>query len=570
MVLPALLLSCGRGQAPARPRDQSHAQNESADASSLLYSEVASKVGLDFVHHAGGAEEYFMPAVMGGGACVFDADGDDDLDLLLVDSGGSGTPPSPLAPRLYLQADGATFAAAAAAGFDRPRGYGMGCAVGDVDNDGDLDLFVSAWGEDALYRNRGDGTFEDTTADSGLGDTAWSTSATFLDFDRDGWLDLYVARYVDLDPSRICAREGGRRDFCGPIVFEGVDDLLYRNEKGGRFVDVSLRAGITGVEDAGLGVVAADFDDDGWIDLYVANDADPNNLWRNGGDGTFIDEAILLGVAFNRYGAGEAGMGVTAGDADGDGDLDLFVTHLIEETNTFYRCLGGGAFEDATAHLDLGLPSMDFTGFGTAFFDGDGDGDLDLAVANGAVKRRPRPLVERQGWWWNDYAEPNLLLENRSGRFVEAGAGAGPDWGRLEVSRGLVPFDYDRDGDQDLLVTNLDGPARLYRNELMERASPRPHWVEIRALDPRYGREAIGARVVLETERARRVRHATPPGGYLTGGHAFVHVGLGDEERILGFEVRWPDGLVESFAGGEADRTWVLERGRGTATEGER
>ena len=435
----------------------------------------------------------------------------------------------------------------------------MGCAVADLDNDGDLDVYVTNWGPDSLYLNRGNGTFRNATQAFGAATGGWSTSAAFLDFDRDGFLDLFVTRYVAFDPDRRCAQQGGRRDYCGPTVFPGVADVLLRNVGGQRFENVSAAAGITDVEDAGLGVVAADLDDDGWIDLYVANDADPNNLWLNQRDGTFVDDAVLLGAAFNRFGTGEAGMGVTAGDADEDGDLDLFVTHLITETNTYYRNLALPGFEDATSSVRLGTDSLDLTGFGTAFFDADLDGDLDLAVANGAVKRRPERLGGATGWRWSDYVEPNLLFVNLGGDF-ERVASESPTFGRhLEVSRALLPADLDRDGDLDLVVTNIEGPTRLYRNE-----SELLHWLEVELVDPELGREAIGARVSIETPSGTRVRHAIPPGGYLSAASGRIHLGLGHETEVIGFLVRWPDGSMERFAGTkEVDRPIALRKGSG-------
>ncbi len=529
-----------------------------------LFTEVTSDLGVDFEHHVGSHQRYMMPAVMGGGAAVFDYDDDGDLDLYLVDSGQVPRPEAvgiATSNRLYRREAGGNFTdVTAASGLGEP-GYGMGCAVGDIDNDGDLDLYVTNWGADVLYRNRGDGTFEDTTAEAGVGDRGWSTSATFFDYDRDGYLDLFVARYVKDDPSHICVDESGRREYCGPTAFPGVADLLYRNLGGSRFQEESTLAGLATVQDAGLGVVAADFDDDGWIDLYVANDADANNLWLNQGDGTFVDSAIVLGAAYNLHGLSEAGMGVTAGDGDGDGDLDLFVTHLIEETNTYYRNMGGAGFQDATAAVKLGLAGINYTGFGTAFFDYDNDGDLDLAVVNGGVKRRSSSLAGGEGFW-GAYVEPNQLFANQGdGTFEDASAQAGSYATELELSRGFVPADFDGDGDLDVLVTNLGGPARLYRNQ-----ASGGHWLEIRPFLPNLRREAVGAKVTIFTEAGRYVRHSIPPGGYLTSGHARIHLGLGETDRILRFEVRWPSGDVETFTGGEADRVVELLKGSGVST----
>jgi hypothetical protein len=415
----------------------------------------------------------------------------------------------------------------------------MGCAVGDIDNDHDLDVYVTNWGPDALYRNEGSGRFTDITRESEELGPAWSASAVFFDYDRDGLLDLYVTRYVAFDPDRECADEGGRREYCGPTAFPGVSDRLYHNVGGGRFEDTSRAAGITAVEDAGLGVVTADFNDDGWLDIYVANDADPNNLWINQRDGTFVDDAVVLGAAYNLHGLAEAGMGVVAGDTDDDGDLDLFVTHLIRETNILFRNQGAAGFEDATAAVGLGTAALDFTGFGTAFLDYDNDGDLDLAAVNGGVKRRSKPLLPSPGAFWNDYAEPGLLWENRDGQFTDACPQAGPFCSRMDVSRALIPADFEEDGGVDLLVTSLDAPARIYRNQ-----RPSGDWIEIRAEHRELGREALGSRVTCDSGGRRRVRYLLPEGGYLSGSHARARFGLAGASEAE-CEIRWPDGTRE-------------------------
>lgn len=504
-----------------------------------------------------------MPAIMRGGAAIFDFDGDGDLDIYLTNSGddlAAGERAASEPNRLFRQeADGTFTDVSESSGLD-DRGYGMGCAVGDVDNDGDLDVYVTNFGPDAFYRNNGDGTFSDVTLEVGLDDDAWSTSAVFLDFDRDGYLDLYVARYLDFDADRVCTDEAGRPDFCGPTEFAGVADVLYRNEGGRVFRDVSIEAGMDAVRDAGLGVVAADFNDDGWIDIYVANDADPNNLWINQRNGTFVDEAVLLGCAYNQHGLSEAGMGVTAGDPDGDGDLDLFVTHLIDESNTYYESLGAAGYEDSTARTGLGVPSLTYTGFGTVFADLDNDGDEDLIVVNGATKRRPVALAARSGWFWNDYAEPNLVLANTGrGQFVDVSSQVGTVTAELEVGRAVVAADIDADGDLDLLIVSTGAPARLYRNRL----DGGGWWVEIRAIDPRLRRAALGARIVVVTASRRYTRHLIPAGGYQSSGHARIHLGLGPETRVERFEVRWPDGREEVFAGSDAGRLIELVRGSG-------
>ena len=545
-------------EAPSAPKD-------AAPPAGVRFVDVTAETGLDFVQATGSAGSYPMPAIMGGGVAAFDADGDGLLDLYFPNA-GSGVAGESGRNRLYLQRPRGRFVDATdGSGLDNP-GYGMGAAVADIDNDGDLDLYVTNFGADVLYRNEGGGRFVDATAALGLATPEWSTSAVFFDADLDGWLDLYVTRYVQWNEARECQVQGGRVDYCGPQQFEGEADVFYVNEGGRRFVDRSRDAGVSLIADAGLGAAAADFDDDGRPDVYVANDADPNQLWINRGDGTFEDDAVLLGAAYNRFGVGEAGMGIALGDIDGDRDLDLFLSHLIEETNTLYVNLGGApgasdGFDDRAAEAGLAAPSTPYTGFGTAFFDADNDGDLDLAVVNGAVKRRPAALSNRDDWFWRGYAEPNLLiLGDGAGAFVDVSAASGDYGAALDVGRALVPFDLEGDGDLDLLVSNLEGPARIYRNES---TAGQAGWVSLRVVDPNLRRTALGASVVAWIDGRPVRRRVLPLGGYLTGGEAPVHIGLGDAAGVERFEVTWPGGAVEEFDGAESGSEVVLARGEG-------
>ncbi|MXZ38161.1 MAG: CRTAC1 family protein [Holophagales bacterium] len=555
----ALALALGCSAPPEGRVEPAEAPGAAATAAPVVrFVDVTAESGIDQVLPSGTDSTYPMPAVMGGGLAVFDADGDGDLDLYVI-------APVPGGNRFYLQQEGGAFTdATAAAGLE---GDGMGCAVGDLDNDGDLDLYLTRVGPDRLFLNDGDGVFADRTEAWKAAVPGWSSSAALLDYDRDGYLDVYIARYVAFDPARVCSQHGGRRDFCGPTEFEGLSDVLLHNLGGTGFEDVSAAAGITAVEDAGLGVVAADFDHDGEVDVYVANDADPNNLWIHQGDGRFLDDGVLQGSAFNRWGNSEAGMGIAVGDADFDLDLDLFVTHLITETNTYYRNLMLPGFEDATIDTELGAASLDLTGFGAAFFDADNDGDLDLAVANGAVKRRPSALAAPDGATvWSDYVEPNLLLLNEDGRFVDASARS--PWTELGLSRALVPADFDGDGDLDLVIADLDGTPRLLRNLTIHPGAgntnaPTSNWLQIRTFDPRLRREAMGARITVQTPDGARLVHALPPGSYLSAGPATAHLGLGAAEAVQGFEVVWPDGLTERFPGAAADQIVELIRGEG-------
>jgi len=429
----------------------------------------------------------------------------------------------------------------------------MGVAVGDMDNDGDVDVYVTNFGPDRLFRNEGNGRFADVSEASGIRGDEWSMSAAFFDYDRDGWLDLYVTHYVALDTSIRGRDRAGRPDYPGPQMFEGVPDRLYRNEGGGRFADVTEEAGIGGRGLRGLGVGVADFDRNGWLDVYVANDGQENQLWMNTGNGRFEDRAAVLGASVNGFGKPEASMGVAVGDVDGDLDLDVFLTHLVLESNTLYMNDGDGAFFDRTVACGLSGPSMDFTGFGTVFLDVEHDGDLDLAVVNGRVRRdSPAEGADFDGLGhWRDYAERDLFFENDGrGRFEIACNRAGAFCKPVDVGRGLVAGDVDGDGDLDLLETNDGGRARLFRNDGRKAGA----WLMIRVLDAVHHRDAIGAEVTVRAGGRRYRRDVNRGFSYLCSGDATVHFGLGEVERYEEIEVHMPDLGVRRFGGGAVNR----------------
>jgi hypothetical protein len=441
------------------------------------------------------------------------------------------------------------------------RGYGMGMAAGDYDNDGDLDLYVTNFGPNVLFRNEGDGTFRDVTSRAfpGPPDERWSTSCAFLDYDRDGHLDLFVAAYVSfsLRENKVCHSPSGRRDYCGPQSFDPVPDRLYRNEGGGRFRDVTAEAGIDRSYGSGLGVACADFDADGWPDIYVANDGNANQLWMNHRDGTFEDTALLAGAAYNAEGGEEAGMGVSAGDFDLDGDEDVFLSHLIGEHDTLLVNDGGAYFEDRTAEHGLSAPSWPRTGFGTRWADLDNDGDLDLFVANGGVK-----IVEEVAHEPYPYGNPNQLFVNLGPpafAFREVPpAEAGPPFDLVETSRGAAFGDVDGDGDIDILVSQSNGPLRLLRNETGQDRS----WL---ALDLRAaGRAADGALVALvRPGRHNLLRRVGSDGSYLSASDRRVFFGLADESSPVTVLVVWPDGAAERFEGLRPRRFHTLRQGEG-------
>ena len=527
--------------------------------------DITATSGVEFLHTTGGEGKLYLPEIMGGGLAVFDADGDGRFDLYFTNQNSllpALEPSTTEVNRFYRQTPAGGFEDATQSSGLGDGGYGMGVAIGDVDNDGDLDVFVSNVGADRLYLNDGRGVFADSTQQSGISIGSLSASAAFFDYDRDDDLDLYVTQYVRWNGTVRCTSSSGQNDYCGPLAFPPASDHLLRNEGGGRFVDVSEEAGIARVAAAGLGVVIEDFNLDGWPDVYVSNDAYANNLWMNQRDGRFVDEALMLGAAYNDQGTPEAGMGVLAEDLDQDGVTDLLVTHLDQETNTLYRGLADGAgFADATATSGLGQPSWHLTGFGAVAFDVEMDGDLDLAVVNGRVTlgstAAPHSSLPDP---WNRMAEPNHVYLNRGDAIFELGGSLLWQFTEpVEISRGLVATDLDSDGDLDLVLANIQGAARLYRNEAPRAGS----WLQVRTYDPRLNRDAVGARVAVEMDQRTIWRTVHRTSSYLSSGPPIAFFALPIGGRFRSLRVRWPDGLEERFPGGTGGQRLILRRGEG-------
>lgn len=523
--------------------------------------------GVNVDYASGDDGQKRLPRIMGGGVAVFDADLDGDLDLYFVRGhggtldrdGGAGGDGATVNRFLQQQPDGRFVDRTEVSGLGDP-GYGMGVAVGDIDRDGLPDVLVTNFGPDQLYLNRGGGRFENATDAWGVRIEGFSASAAFCDFDADGWLDLFVTRYVEFDPELSCLDPSGRVDYCGPQSYRGVPDVLLLNDGGRGFVDVSAKAGIAARADHGLGVVCEDFDADGHVDVLVANDGDPNHLWLNQGDGTFLEDAVAMGMAYDQHGNPEAGMGVVAEDFDGDGAAEAFMTHLENETNTLYRPVGPSAFRDATGQSGLGAPSMPFTGFGVEAIDLELDGDLDLVVANGRVRsfgsRHPESASPEP---WSTMGQPDQVFLNRDGRFEPMAPESCPACRRGQVSRGLSVGDLDGDGDLDAVVTHIDAPATLWRNE-----APRDgRWLRVRAVDPATGGDAIGASLFLESGGIRQRRVVRTTAGYLSAKPAEVHFGVPEAQGPAVLEVRWPDGAREHFDVECLDCALTLLRGEG-------
>jgi len=526
-----------------------------------IFTDVARQVGIDFVHDPGMEGKHMAPEVMGSGAGLFDYDNDGDLDIYLVQAGPLPESKKPRPPdRFYRQnADGKFTEVTVESGLG-DTGYGTGVSVGDIDNDGLVDVFVTNYGPNSLYRNQGNGKFTNVSAKAGIQGSRWSASSAFCDYDADGFLDLYVANYVKFDPAKVCVKGDGAPDYCSPQSLPYETDILYHNDGNGSFSDVTRASGIGAERLPGLGVVCADFTGDGRIDIYVANDGEANNLWVNQGNGKFEDQAFLMGAAVSAMGRPQASMGVALGDIDSDSDLDLFMTHLINDYNTLYVNDGKYGFEDQSAASGLVAPSLPFTGFGTAFIDYEHDGDLDIVVVNGAVDRHKPYPGARMSDYWNRYAEPKHLYQNDGkARFKEISKDVGSFATDIDLSRGLAVGDVDGDGDLDLLVNNTAGPARLYRNDAKKLGS----FLLVRAWDEKRKRDAHGAVVIVSAGGKEYVRVADPAFSYLSANDPRAHFGIPGASRAESVRVRWPDGVEEQFPGLELNQSVVLKKGQG-------
>ncbi len=514
-----------------------------AAAEGIRFREASKAWGIDFRHHHGGSGQRYFVETMSGGVVMLDYDLDGDEDLFFVDGGRlpgyTGEEPR---SRLYRN-DGGRFVDRTDASGIRVTGYGSGGTAGDVDNDGDLDLFVTQFGADQLFINQGDGTFIDGTARAGVADPLWSTSAAFADTDRDGDLDLYVVNYVDfaVETSKPCSDPKTHIvGYCGPESYNGLPDRFYRNRGDGTFEDATQAAGFGGAVGPGLGVVFGDIDNDLWPDLYVANDQKPNFLFHNlgiEGKGTFEDISLLSGTALSGAGRAEAGMGVDIDDYDGDGLMDIVVTNFELETNALYRNLGAGTFSDNRFIAQIAEPSLNFLAFGVDLADLDQDGDLDLVIANGHINDKAPELLEG-----SRYAQRNQVFENLgNGRFREDTA-TGMDI--VRVSRALATGDLDGDGDLDVVIVNSNDLTEAYENV----GTGNGHWLSVEL------RDGIGARLELVAGGKTQIRDVRTASSYQAQNALAAHFGLGKSEGADRLTVKWPDGKVQIFNQLPADR----------------
>lgn len=546
----AALAALLAGVSLARPAAQAPAP--------LTFTDVTARTGIRFTHESGAFGQKYLPETMGAGVVVFDYNTDGYQDLFFINSKSwPGRPDSRALPAFYKNNGNGTFSdLTREVGLAVPM-YGMGGAAGDFDNDGQVDLFITAIEGNRLFRNTGRGTFDDVTAKAGVGRSTFSTGAAWVDYDKDGRLDLFVINYVQwtLEGDLRCSLDGKTKSYCTPEAYKGASPWLYRNRGDGTFEDVTERAGLTDPDSKALGIALIDFDQDGWVDLFVANDTQPNRLYRNTGKGTFTDEAVPVGVAYSEVGTPRAGMGTDAADWKGTGRPGLLVGNFSNEMIALYSNEGESLFIDEAPASTLGRASLLTLTFAAFFVDVDNDGRLDIFAANGHVADdigRAQPKIT--------HAQPAHLFRSLGGTRFEDLAPGIPALAQPVVARGAAHLDFDNDGDQDLVVTTNAGPARLLRND----GGNRQRALRVRLAGTRANRSAIGATVVATladgTKRSGMVKSGS---SYLSQSELPITFGLGGASKVEGLEVRWPSGLVERLGAQTAGQTIVIEEGRG-------
>jgi len=517
-----------------------------AEETNIHFTDHTEAAGISFRHVNGVSEHRYLPETMGAGCLFFDYDNDGHLDIYLVNSGNScedvsrsRTQPDEMDVLYRNNGDGTFTDVTAKAGIQENLGYGMGCLAADYDNDGDADLYLTNYGRNQLYRNNGDGTFTDVTSIAGVGDSHWSVSSSFGDYNLDGYLDLYVVNYLDyqVETAHACWLEG-IHIYCGPHEYPGAQDTLYRNNGDGTFTDVTTRSGVRNTG-KGLGVLFTDYNNDGLPDIFVANDAVQDYLFRNNGDGTFTDDAVTAGVAFNSEGRATASMGIANGDYDNDGIPDLFITNFSMEVNSLFHNDGDGFFTMTTFETGLAEPSFSQLGFGTQFLDADNDGYLDIFVANGHVWDNVTQITPSLS-----YKQKCQFFHNKgTGSFNDVSESVGMFFARPVVARGTAIGDYDNDGDVDILVSCCGGSPMLLRND----SHTTNHWLKIRLVGTSSNRDGIGTKVKVKIADKVQVKEVTCGGSYASGSEHSVLFGLGAQSTVQSVEVQWLGGGIQKL-----------------------
>ena len=512
----------------------------SAAENSIHFTEQTQQADIHFKHTNGASQHKYLPETMGAGGIFFDYDNDGHLDIYRVNSGTLDhdiqhqRQPNEMNVLYRNSGDGTFIDVTIAAGLQHNHGYGMGCISADYDNDGDADIYLTNFGPNQLYRNNGDGTFTDVTSDAGVGDGNWSVSASFGDYNLDGHLDIYVVNYLDyqLETAHPCFLEGVHI-YCGPHEYPGIRDTLYRNNGDGTFTDVTARAGLRN-SGKGLGALFTDYNNDGYPDIFVANDAVPDFLYRNNQDGTFTDIAVTAGVAYNSEGRATASMGIASGDYDNDGASDLFITNFSLEVNSLFRKDDGGFYRMTTFETGLADPSFSQLGFGTQFLDADNDGTLELFVANGHVWDNVSEITPSLSY----KQECQIFGRTDAGEFRDLSETAGPFFKRPIVGRGAAIGDYNNDGAIDILVTSCGEAPVLLRND----SETKNNWVKIRLVGTESNRDGIGAKIWLHTNEKTQFKEVTYGGSYASGSDSTLHFGLSTQETIQSIKVQWLSG----------------------------
>jgi hypothetical protein len=528
----------------------------------VSFTDIARTAGITFVHDNAWTPEKYLIESMGAGCAWIDYDQDGFMDLYLVNGAATKiyTPKQPLSSALYRnKGDGTFIDVTKPAGVGAEGLFGMGVAVGDFDNDGFPDLFVLGYGRCILYRNNGQGAFTDVTARARVENRGmWASSAAWFDYDNDGNLDLVIANYVDWTPERnfYCGDQGpGMRSYCHPNVFHGQPAALYHNNGDGTFTDASQSSGVGPKAANGLGVVTFDYNNDGWQDVFISNDAQPNHLFHNKGDGTFREVGYLAGAAVSGDGQMEAGMGVDAADTTGSGRLDLYVCHLDMQLNRFYRNMGDESFTDATLSSKMGYDTYQVSGFGTKFLDYDNDGAMDLFVANGHV-------MDNIQLYHPDttYAEPKQMFRNTGrGRFENVSDRLGPDMQQPHVSRGAATGDFDNDGDLDILVSSCGQRPQLLRND----GGNANHWLELLPIGTKSNRDGVGARVKVTAGDLAKYDQRKGGMSYQSAQDPRLHFGLGQHDLVDAVEIVWPSGMVSKLEKLKSDQIIAVKEGVG-------
>jgi hypothetical protein len=519
--------------------------------------DVTASAGLNFRHNSGAFGAKYLPETLGSGCAFFDYDGDGWLDILLVngmDWPGHKRQRSTL--KLYRNNRNGTFTDATQRAGLAVEMYGMGVAIADYNNDGFPDILITAVGQNRLFRNTGQGHFLDVTEEAGLGGrTGFSTSAAWFDFDRDGFLDLLICNYVKWSPERdvFCSLDGKRKSYCTPEAYHGETCWLFRNRGNGTFEDITAKSGIFDTTSKSLGIALLDYDRDGWLDVLIANDTQPNKLYRNLRNGAFEDVAVRAGVAFSEDGKARAGMGIDAADFDNSGVAGIAITNFDNEMIALYRPVKPGVYTDMAVQAGVGRPSRESLGFGCAFQDIDLDGRLDLVAVNGHIDETVRNIRRNVG-----YAQPPHLFLNRGSGFRDVAAAAGGGFADPKVARGFAYGDFDRDGDLDLLVTTNQGPVFLYRNDVVSGA----HSLRIRLIGKKSNRDAIGAVVRVTTPESTQSRMVKTGSSYLSQSELTLTFGLGQRDSAARLTIEWPSGEKQEFANVRAGAYECVEGAR--------